>query len=175
MRGGNGYIEEWVNARLVRDAHIGLLWEGTSNINALDIISRAVGREGAHLTLAKAMHRKLDTSAKLPDEFRNRVRQALDRAVDFAGRVAAVDADEAMARQAASGLYHAASAALMAWEGCAAAKGGGRALLSRFVLERRLSPRDPLAPDPPFERDAVALLLEDRPLTFDEVAPLLCS
>ena len=34
VRGGNGYIEEWVNARLVRDAHIGVLWEGTSNINA---------------------------------------------------------------------------------------------------------------------------------------------
>ena len=25
VRGGNGYIEEWVNARLVRDAHIGVL------------------------------------------------------------------------------------------------------------------------------------------------------
>src|SRR3546814_21176419 len=23
VRGGNGYIEEWVNARLVRDAHLG--------------------------------------------------------------------------------------------------------------------------------------------------------
>jgi acyl-CoA dehydrogenase len=39
VRGGNGYIEEWVNARLVRDAHIGVLWEGTSNINALDIVT----------------------------------------------------------------------------------------------------------------------------------------
>jgi len=29
VRGGNGYIEEWVQARLVRDAHIGVLWEGT--------------------------------------------------------------------------------------------------------------------------------------------------
>ena len=44
MRGGNGYIEEWVNPRLVRDAQIGLLWEGTSNINALDVIGRAVGK-----------------------------------------------------------------------------------------------------------------------------------
>jgi len=175
VRGGNGYIEEWVNARLVRDAHIGLLWEGTSNINALDIIARAVGREGAHLTLAMALHRKLDASTKLPDEFRNRVRQALDRAVDFAGRVAALGGDEAMARQAASGLYHATSAALMAWEGCASPKSGRRALLARLVLERRLSPRDPLTPDPPFERDAITLLLEDRPLTFEEVAPLLCS
>jgi alkylation response protein AidB-like acyl-CoA dehydrogenase len=48
MRGGNGYIEEWVNARLVRDAQIGLLWEGTSNINALDVIRRAVGKAAGH-------------------------------------------------------------------------------------------------------------------------------
>ena len=46
VRGGNGYIEEWVHARLVRDAHIGVLWEGTSNINALDIIQRAVEKAG---------------------------------------------------------------------------------------------------------------------------------
>ena len=44
VRGGNGYIEEWVNARLVRDAQVGVLWEGTSNIIALDIFTRAVGK-----------------------------------------------------------------------------------------------------------------------------------
>ena len=44
VRGGIGYIEEWVNARLVRDAHIGSLWEGTSNINALDIVSAPSAR-----------------------------------------------------------------------------------------------------------------------------------
>lgn len=37
-RGGNGYIEEWVNARLVRDAHLGSVWEGTTNIIALDVL-----------------------------------------------------------------------------------------------------------------------------------------
>ena len=52
VRGGNGYIEEWVQARLVRDAHIGVLWEGTSNINALDIITRAVGKSRAHQVAA---------------------------------------------------------------------------------------------------------------------------
>ncbi len=51
VRGGNGYIEEWVNARLIRDAHVGVLWEGTSNINALDIVTRAVGKSSAHRTL----------------------------------------------------------------------------------------------------------------------------
>src|ERR1700689_1430437 len=60
VRGGNGYIEEWVNARVIRDAHIGVLWEGTSNINALDIITRAVGKSRAHRTLETALAKLLD-------------------------------------------------------------------------------------------------------------------
>src|SRR5260370_24807982 len=48
VRGGNGYIEEWVQARLVRDTHIGVLWEGTRKIHALDIITRAGRQDGAH-------------------------------------------------------------------------------------------------------------------------------
>ena len=55
VRGGNGYIEEWVHARLIRDAHVGVLWEGTSNINALDIVTRAIGKSRAHRTLRAAL------------------------------------------------------------------------------------------------------------------------
>src|SRR5207237_5340520 len=46
VRGGCGYIEEWSDPRLVRDAHLGSIWEGTSNIVALDVL-RAIRREGA--------------------------------------------------------------------------------------------------------------------------------
>ena len=46
VRGGCGYIEEWGDARLVRDAHLGSIWEGTSNIVALDVM-RAIQRENA--------------------------------------------------------------------------------------------------------------------------------
>ena len=38
VRGGCGYIEEWSDPRLVRDSHLGSIWEGTSNIVALDVI-----------------------------------------------------------------------------------------------------------------------------------------
>ncbi|GGA19802.1 acyl-CoA dehydrogenase family protein [Psychrobacillus lasiicapitis] len=38
VRGGNGYIEDWVNPKLVRDAHVGSIWEGTTNILALDVL-----------------------------------------------------------------------------------------------------------------------------------------
>src|SRR6202035_2708354 len=112
VRGGNGYIEEWVNPRLVRDAHIGVLWEGTSNINALDIITRAVGKSGAHRPLAAALGKLLDEASTVPTVFRDRLRATLQRALNFAECVAAEPALEDTARLAASALYHATSAIL---------------------------------------------------------------
>ena len=46
IRGGNGYIEDWVDSKLVRDAHVGSIWEGTTNIVALDVI-RAIKKNQA--------------------------------------------------------------------------------------------------------------------------------
>ena len=56
FRGGVGYIEEFAPARLLRDAHLGSIWEGTGNIVALDAIARAVGRHGAEAALASDLH-----------------------------------------------------------------------------------------------------------------------
>ncbi|KQY51605.1 MULTISPECIES: acyl-CoA dehydrogenase family protein [unclassified Nocardioides] len=47
IRGGNGYIEDWVNPRLVRDAHLGSIWEGSSNVIALDVL-RCMRKEQGH-------------------------------------------------------------------------------------------------------------------------------
>ena len=55
-RGGLGYIEEWVNPRLIRDAQIGLLWEGTTNINALDVVTRAIKKENCGEALREDMN-----------------------------------------------------------------------------------------------------------------------
>ncbi|PTM59409.1 acyl-CoA dehydrogenase family protein [Desmospora activa] len=38
LHGGNGYIEEFVPARLLRDAQVNTVWEGPSNIMALEIV-----------------------------------------------------------------------------------------------------------------------------------------
>jgi hypothetical protein len=173
VRGGNGYIEEWVNPRLVRDAHIGVLWEGTSNINALDIVTRAVGKSGAHRALAAALGKLLDEAAAIPVPFRDRLRATLQRAIDFAERVAAETALEANARAAASGLYHITSAVLMAWE---ASRGtvARRALLARLVLEHRLGVQDPLAPSSGgLENGAAELLFAERKIEMSEIAAAL--
>jgi alkylation response protein AidB-like acyl-CoA dehydrogenase len=175
VRGGNGYIEDWVNARLVRDAQVGLLWEGTSNINALDVITRAVGKTQAHRALQSEMHGLLDGGA-MPAPFRNRLGVALDRAVDMAAQIAAAPDAEALARQTATALYNAASAVLLAWEGSRPGADARRALYARCVLEHRLSPRDPLEPvEAEWEKAAIALVLRERAATWDEVAPLLAS
>jgi alkylation response protein AidB-like acyl-CoA dehydrogenase len=45
--GGNGYIETFPTARLLRDAQVNTIWEGTSNICALDL-QRAIAKQQGH-------------------------------------------------------------------------------------------------------------------------------
>jgi len=158
----------------VRDAHIGVLWEGTSNINALDIITRAVGKSRAHRALGAALDKLLDEAMAIPSAFRERLGDSLARALAFAERVAAEGALEADARRAASGLYHVASAVLMTWEASRVGNDARRALLARFVLEHRLSAQDPLAPAiGDFEAEAVELVFSQRKVGLAEVTGLL--
>ncbi len=161
-RAGNGVIEEWVNPKLVRDSHIALVWEGTSNINAIDVIRRAVGKARAHEPLKALMLEKLAQLTPLPDAFRLRLQKSLNRAFDFAQDTAASPANEHLSRQAASGMYHAVSAVLLAWEACQAGGDARKLLTSRFVLEHRLEPVDPLSPsDGAWEDAAYTLLFEE--------------
>ncbi len=173
MRGGNAYIEDYVEARLVRDAQIGVLWEGTSNIIGLDAIMRAVGKSGADADLADELRRRLDDASGLPGQFRSLLSGQLDRARAFAR--AAVESPERPleVRTASGALYHATTAVLMAWE--AAETGDGkRLLLSRLVAEHRLAARDPLATQAAAWEDAAAsALLDDADLGLDAAAALL--
>ena len=176
-RGGNGYIEDWPNARLVRDAHLGLLWEGTSNINALDAVQRAVGKERAHRALRAALSERLDTAAGMPGQFRTQLAGALERACRFAEEVAASPAHEGFCRIAAGQLYHAATAVLMACEGARLGATGGdarRLLLARCVLEHRMRETAPLSLDAcAWEEEAASLLLDDAPVPLERAAAAL--
>ncbi|WP_159347193.1 acyl-CoA dehydrogenase family protein [Roseomonas harenae] len=136
VRGGCGYIEEWSDARLLRDSHLGSIWEGTSNIVALDVL-RAATREGSLPILRDHVRRLLGNSETLPE-----AAPALDRAIALAE---AAQADPALARQAASALYHVTSAAALAWEAARLAL-PERLELARLTLRHRVLPRDPLDP-----------------------------
>jgi alkylation response protein AidB-like acyl-CoA dehydrogenase len=38
VRGGNGFIEDWPNSRMLRDVSVHAIWEGPGNIMALDVL-----------------------------------------------------------------------------------------------------------------------------------------
>jgi hypothetical protein len=179
MRGGIGYIEEFATARLLRDAHLGSIWEGTGNIVALDALKRAVGRHGAEAALAADLHGRIDDSAKVPQAWRDRLRGLTDRAVGFAREVAARTDHEADARRATSLLYHAASAVALAWEGARIHEMRGdarRLLLSRLVIDHRLSAGDPFRLTENAAQRAIAThLLGERALGMAEVGELLIA
>ena len=60
--GGNGYIEEWPMARLLRDAQVLPIWEGTTNILMLDAL-RAARKERGHELLLDRIRAHSDTRA----------------------------------------------------------------------------------------------------------------
>src|ERR1700742_4233074 len=97
MRGGIGYIEEFATARLLRDAHLGSIWEGTGNIVAIDALKRAIGRHGADAALAADLHARIGDSMSVPQAWRDTLRGLADRAIGFAREVAARTDNEAEA------------------------------------------------------------------------------
>ncbi|QCR31390.1 acyl-CoA dehydrogenase family protein [Lysinibacillus sp. SGAir0095] len=58
LHGGNGYIEDFVTPRLLRDAQVLTVWEGTANILALDVI-RLFKKYEAHILFVEEMNNRL--------------------------------------------------------------------------------------------------------------------
>jgi alkylation response protein AidB-like acyl-CoA dehydrogenase len=177
MRGGIGYVEEFATARLLRDAHLGSIWEGTGNIVALDALKRAVGRHGADAAFAADLHARLDDSTGVPQAWRDRLRDLVDRAVRFAREVAGRADVEAEARRATSLLYHVASAVTLTWEGGRIHEMRGdarRLLLSRMVIDHRLQVADPFRlTEDATQRAITSHLLGERAVGMVEICELL--
>jgi acyl-CoA dehydrogenase len=140
MRGGSGYIEEWIEPRLLREAHLGSIWEGTTNIIALDVI-RASMKAGAHRALAQKLEGMLDAA---PGDLAQALKERLSAVLALIEEAGAVNGDERATRQAATGLYNLTAACLFVDE--AKRLGDARRLdLARLMLAHKLSARDPLA------------------------------
>lgn len=106
--GGNGYVEDFPAARLLRDAQVLPIWEGTTNVLSLDLL-RAL-EEGALDALLAHLDRELPADA--PPEVRGRL--ALARAAVEGARAAPADAREAGAWELAQAVWHAAEGVVLA-------------------------------------------------------------
>lgn len=151
VRGGNGYVEEWVNPRLLRDAYLGAIWEGSANVVALDV-QRAVvkgrGLEALAAFVTERLARVTEPAAKpWVDLVKAGLESAAAQSAGWAARPAAER--ELQARPVADTLYHVLAGSLLLAEGQALrerGRGYRNLLAAGLYLKRWLEPRGPASP-----------------------------
>jgi acyl-CoA dehydrogenase len=146
IQGGNGYIETWPVARLLRDAQVNTIWEGPDNILCLDV-RRGIERNRAHEPLLTRLHDAVSVS-----EHDDTTRLVSDRVDDLDAAITAwtkLDGGVAEARlfpltQFMGDVY---AGALLteqaAWER-ATQQTDRKALIARLYAQRYLTDRGPL-------------------------------
>ncbi|WP_267162712.1 acyl-CoA dehydrogenase family protein [Halovenus salina] len=146
IRGGDGYVEEYVTERLLRDAQVLPIWEGTENVLSLDVL-RALDREAAHEPFAVVVQDHLDSVehpslADAAETVESEYHDLLGAMADLAGR------DEEYAQLKAKRLAHYifdvfAGALLLAQAQRELDEGNGRlALVARRFVANELESRD---------------------------------
>jgi alkylation response protein AidB-like acyl-CoA dehydrogenase len=146
IQGGNGYVEEFVTSRLLRDAQVLPIWEGTENILALDVL-RALDREAAHEPFVAAVQERLDgvdhpAIADAADAVEAEFQNLTGAMADLAGR----DAEYAQlqAKRLSGYVFDVFTGALLLEEAAAGLDDGeGRmALVARRFVDRELADRE---------------------------------
>jgi acyl-CoA dehydrogenase len=146
IHGGNGYIEAWPVARLLRDAQVNTIWEGPDNILCLDV-RRGIERNQAHEPLLARLHDAVSVSDD--DEVTRLVSRRIEDLDSAVTGWTKLHGDVAEARlfplaQFMGDVY---AGALLteqaAWE--RETRGGGRkTLVARLYAQRYLADRGPL-------------------------------
>jgi hypothetical protein len=150
VRGGNGYVEEWVNGRLLRDSYLGAIWEGSTNVVALDV-QRTLLKDGCLAPLAGFVERRLDGVAeRAAKPCADVVAATLAEVRRHVGAWAVMDRAEREldARPVADALYHALAGALLLAEGQALRERSGsfrKYLAAALYLRKWLRPPAPPA------------------------------
>ena len=146
IHGGNGYIETWPVARLLRDAQGNTIWEGPDNILCLDV-KRGIERSRAHEPLLARIHDAVsvsddDDTTRLVSRRINDLDAAITAWTKLHGDVA-----EARLFELAQFMGDVYAGALLteqpAWER-AARRTNRKALIARLYVRRYLADRGPL-------------------------------
>ena len=115
VRGGNGYIEEWVNPKLVRDAHVGSIWEGTTNILALDVLRSLTKDKVGDIFFDDITTRLANVENPLARRVGDQLRSITDKIQEQTERIIKIEGPERElpAKQLMNRLYHIYAASLL--------------------------------------------------------------
>ncbi|MFG1684271.1 acyl-CoA dehydrogenase family protein [Nonomuraea sp. NPDC049269] len=148
VHGGNGYIEQWPVARLLRDAQVNPIWEGGDNILCLDV-RRAMVRERAHEPFLDRLAAAVDHGPAGDSATVDLVRGGIDDLRKAITAWSSLDAPVAEARlyplaQLMADVY--AAAVLLEQAGWEERAGFGdrKALVARQYVESHLVDKGPL-------------------------------
>jgi len=143
--GGNGYVEDFPVERLLRDAHVAPIWEGTSNILALDVL-RAMQKEAAHNVVLESIDGYLDEAShdavvpvaeRVSDE-----RDGLEEAMNEVA-TSGVEGAQVRAKNLSDYIYDVYAAAVLVAEAERDARDGDgrKALVARRFADQHLDDR----------------------------------
>ncbi|HSU84945.1 MAG TPA: acyl-CoA dehydrogenase family protein, partial [Thermoanaerobaculia bacterium] len=124
--GGNGYVEEWGMARLYREAPLNSIWEGSGNVQCLDVL-RAIQKSPESLRALLAEIRQARGADHRLDLFVNELQAQLERSEDLEARARRLVERLALALQGSLLVRHAPPEVADAFCASRLAGDGGRA------------------------------------------------
>ena len=138
--GGNGYIEDYPMARILRDAQVLPIWEGSTNVVVLDCLRAAVKTQG-HLALLKTAQHWIEKAPSRASDLLDRFQKEHKRAEEQFEKLSACDLSTAQwkARAACDSLYRIGSIGSLLGSGTEASLEAARWLLIRDDSPRDLS------------------------------------
>ena len=115
--GGHGYIREWGIEQIVRDARVAMIYEGTNEIQAIDLLARKVLPDGGQAlgAVLVGLRNALDASRDFDAEVLRRLAELRYLTTSLAAACAAPGADPALAARVADDYLRAVALVLLAW------------------------------------------------------------
>ena len=140
IRGGSGYIEEWLDPKILRDAHLGSIWEGTSNIISLDTIRALKKADNIHVLKNFLINLVQERSIKENEKV---LLSTIDEVFNFVFQEINDDY-EASSRQITSLLYYLCSAVFLNAESYYCASLYNRKKISELIIRYKINENNPL-------------------------------
>ena len=143
IRGGSGYIEEWLDPKILRDSHLGSIWEGTSNIISLDTI-RALKKDNNIETLKYYLIQVVQTTKK--NEHTENLLSAIDDVFSFV-RTEIQEDFTSSSRKISSSLYYLCASIFLNSEGQYCKSLANRKKISELLIKYKINQNSPLERD----------------------------